>query len=78
MAKVYGAPDFRLGCVAAVKTLRGDLAGDQLFQARFRRGRGRTHPAMTVSGPRDKARAVAVPRWPRAAVGAAADLAGLA
>jgi eukaryotic-like serine/threonine-protein kinase len=37
MAEVYRARDVRLGRGVAVKTLRGDLAGDHVFQARFRR-----------------------------------------
>ena len=37
MAEVYRAKDHLLGRVVAVKILRGDLARDQTFQARFRR-----------------------------------------
>jgi beta-lactam-binding protein with PASTA domain/predicted Ser/Thr protein kinase len=37
MAEVYRARDVRLGRVVAVKTLRGDLAGDPVFRERFRR-----------------------------------------
>ena len=37
MAEVYRARDNLLRRVVAVKTLRDDLAGDQTFQARFRR-----------------------------------------
>src|SRR5438034_1067624 len=37
MAEVYRARNLRLDRIVAVKTLRDDLAGDQTFQARFRR-----------------------------------------
>src|SRR5690348_12708756 len=37
MAEVYRARDVRLGRTVAVKTLRGDLAGDPVFRERFRR-----------------------------------------
>jgi serine/threonine protein kinase len=37
MAEVYRARDIRLDRVVAIKTLRADLARDQIFQARFRR-----------------------------------------
>ena len=37
MAEVYRARDIRLDRIVAVKTLREDLARDQMFQARFRR-----------------------------------------
>ena len=37
MAEVYRARDVRLGRIVAVKTLRGDLAGDPVFRERFRR-----------------------------------------
>jgi len=37
MAEVYRARDIRLDRVVAIKTLRADLAQDQIFQARFRR-----------------------------------------
>jgi serine/threonine protein kinase len=37
MAEVYRARDTRLDRIVAVKTLRADLARDQIFQARFRR-----------------------------------------
>jgi eukaryotic-like serine/threonine-protein kinase len=37
MAEVYRARDIRLDRIVAVKTLRADLARDQIFQARFRR-----------------------------------------
>jgi eukaryotic-like serine/threonine-protein kinase len=37
MAEVYRGRDIRLDRIVAVKTLRRDLAGDQMFQARFRR-----------------------------------------
>jgi beta-lactam-binding protein with PASTA domain/tRNA A-37 threonylcarbamoyl transferase component Bud32 len=37
MAEVYRARDIRLDRVVAIKTLRADLARDQVFQARFRR-----------------------------------------
>jgi eukaryotic-like serine/threonine-protein kinase len=37
MAEVYRARDLRLDRVVAIKTLRTDLARDQIFQARFRR-----------------------------------------
>jgi eukaryotic-like serine/threonine-protein kinase len=37
MAVVYRARDIRLDRIVAVKTLSGDLARDQTFQARFRR-----------------------------------------
>ena len=37
MAEVYRARDIRLDRIVAIKTLRTDLARDQIFQARFRR-----------------------------------------
>jgi eukaryotic-like serine/threonine-protein kinase len=37
MAEVYRARDIRLDRIVAIKTLRADLARDQIFQARFRR-----------------------------------------
>jgi len=37
MAEVYRGRDIRLDRIVAVKTLRGDLAGDQTLQERFRR-----------------------------------------
>src|SRR5713226_4879242 len=37
MAEVYRARDLRLDRIVAIKTLRADLARDQIFQARFRR-----------------------------------------
>src|SRR5215469_15243819 len=37
MAEVYRARDIRLDRIVAIKTLRADLAQDQIFQARFRR-----------------------------------------
>jgi serine/threonine protein kinase len=37
MAEVFRARDNRLNRIVAVKTLRSDLARDQMFQARFRR-----------------------------------------
>ncbi|HTQ92305.1 MAG TPA: protein kinase, partial [Streptosporangiaceae bacterium] len=37
MAEVYRARDIRLDRIVAFKTLRTDLARDQIFQARFRR-----------------------------------------
>ncbi len=37
MAEVYRARDIRLDRIVAIKTLRADLARDQVFQARFRR-----------------------------------------
>jgi serine/threonine protein kinase len=37
MAEVYRARDLRLNRIIAVKTLRADLASDQVFQERFRR-----------------------------------------
>jgi eukaryotic-like serine/threonine-protein kinase len=37
MAEVYRGRDIRLDRIVAVKTLRGDLASDQMFQERFRR-----------------------------------------
>jgi eukaryotic-like serine/threonine-protein kinase len=37
MAEVFRARDIRLNRVVGVKTLRDDLARDQMFQARFRR-----------------------------------------
>ena len=37
MAEVYRARDLQLGRIVAVKTLRRDLAGDPVFQERFRR-----------------------------------------
>jgi serine/threonine-protein kinase len=37
MAEVYRARDIRLDRVVGIKTLRADLAQDQIFQARFRR-----------------------------------------
>jgi tRNA A-37 threonylcarbamoyl transferase component Bud32 len=37
MAEVYRARDIRLNRIVAIKTLRTDLARDQIFQARFRR-----------------------------------------
>jgi serine/threonine-protein kinase len=37
MAEVYRAREVRLGRIVAVKTLRGDLAGDPVFRERFRR-----------------------------------------
>jgi serine/threonine-protein kinase len=37
MAEVYRAHDIRLDRIVAIKTLRTDLAMDQIFQARFRR-----------------------------------------
>jgi len=37
MAEVYQARDIRLDRIVAIKTLRADLARDQIFQARFRR-----------------------------------------
>jgi eukaryotic-like serine/threonine-protein kinase len=40
MAEVYRGRDIRLDRIVAVKTLRGDLAGDQTFQERRRRRPG--------------------------------------
>jgi len=37
MAEVFRARDIRLDRIVAIKTLRADLARDQIFQARFRR-----------------------------------------
>ena len=37
MAEVYRARDIRLDRIVAIKTLRADLARDQIFQARFHR-----------------------------------------
>jgi hypothetical protein len=37
MAEVFRARDIRLNRIVGVKTLRNDLARDQMFQARFRR-----------------------------------------
>jgi serine/threonine protein kinase len=37
MAEVYRARDIRLDRIVAIKTLRADLARDQVFQVRFRR-----------------------------------------
>jgi serine/threonine protein kinase len=37
MAEVYQARDIRLDRIVAIKTLRAELARDQIFQARFRR-----------------------------------------
>ena len=50
MAEVRKGTDERLGRIVAVKRLRTDLAGDAVFQARFRReaqsSAGLNHPAI--------------------------------
>jgi eukaryotic-like serine/threonine-protein kinase len=52
MAEVYRARDIRLDRIVAIKTLRADLARDQIFQARFRReaqsAASLNHPAIVA------------------------------
>ncbi len=56
MAEVYRGRDIRLDRIVAVKTLRGDLAGDLTLQERFRReaqsAASLNHPSIIRAGRR--------------------------
>src|SRR5258708_35735819 len=72
MAEVYRARDIRLDRIVAIKTLRTDLARDQIFQARCRReaqsAASLNHPSI-VAGYETAADMTAGPPVPESAMG---------